>query len=129
MYGKIVAEGFKGLEKIDATLFEAAWTAFTQPMEQSTLSSRRLVTITAKTLSQSFEVGSEAQGSADNMVKEVAIKAATRCNAVLDGTAGDLGEDEKRDGIEGLRDVLQVFEGVAWEDGSFAEVGSQLFLL
>lgn len=135
VFGKIVAQGLQGLEKIDVALFEAAWEAFTRsvhrasPTSSESLSvspsaSSRLVTTTLKTLHDAFEEETKATERAGEMVTGVAIAAAIMCRDVLDGTVGDISEQERKNVLDGLKDVLQVFEGVVWDDKEFSEVSS-----
>lgn len=129
-FGRIVAEGLQALEKMDVTLFEDAWEAFTHsishapsgPTAESSLASSRLVTTTLKTLYDVFEDGTKAKERASETVRGVVIAAAQRCKAVLDEAVGDAGEQERTRALDGLKDVLQVFEGIVWGDKEFSEV-------
>lgn len=129
-FGRIVAEGLQGLEKMDATLFEAAWEAFThsishapsEPTAESSPASSRLVTTTLKTMYDVFEEGTKAKERVSEMVREVVIHAAQRCKVVLDEAVGDARAQERARALDGLKDVLQVFEGIVWGDKEFSEV-------
>lgn len=127
-FGKIVAEGLKALEKIDVELLEASWMAFITPMKRTkTQSSSSLVTSTLKMLHDLFEQGTRARERAGEMVREVTIGAARKCAVVLDDTVDELGDEGRRDALEGLRDVLNVFQELVWEDAEFVEVCFYLY--
>lgn len=126
-FGRIVAEGLQGLEKMDVILFEDAWEAFThsisnapsEPAAESSAASSRLVTATLKTLYDALEEGTNAKERVSEMVRRVVIAAAKGCKIVLDD---DTGGQERTRALDGMKDVLQVFEGIVWGDKEFSEV-------